>query len=54
MLEGRYPDTAVDVPILAAARIYVKRSEEVMTWLIHQLQLGKKIPATSQGRGRQL
>ena len=36
-LEGRYPDSAVVPPTQDQAAAYLRRSEEVVTWLIKQL-----------------
>jgi len=36
-LEGRYPVQAIPAPTVQQAREYVKRSEEVLTWLTRQL-----------------
>lgn len=36
-LEGRYPDMLMPPPNLAEAQDYLKRSEEVLQWLLSQL-----------------
>ena len=36
-IEGRYPEFDLPQPNLAEAKDYVKRTEEMFQWLIHQL-----------------